>query len=338
MSLLKHWLLLGLCLSLLSQVNYAKPTQLRVMAYNIMQLGDIAGDWDQENRLRRLNEGIRQIQPLPDVIVLNEVFTDDAAKVLSQLADLYPYQTPNVGQNCTGEGWASLSGNCSNSLLVVRGGVMIISRYPIIEQHALVYHASQLGSWDYQSNKGAAYIKIKKNGLFFHVVGTHLQAAHKDTESSHPIRMRQLAEMQQWVDGFGISRSEPVIVAGDMNVEFGQIQQRQDMLGQCQCLLDYQPTDIRSYSATDNWHTRANAYYFKFPLDYNDTLDYVMTRSDYRLPHQPAEMHVIPLKARQSWYWSYLRGWWSFVSGETWHEGYYRDLSDHYPVVATFYY
>ncbi|WP_163834797.1 sphingomyelin phosphodiesterase [Spartinivicinus ruber] len=338
MSLFKHWLLLGLCLSLFSQVGQCKPTQLQVMAYNIMQLGKIAGDWDQTNRLNQLGETIRQLESLPDVIVFNEVFTDKAADVLHQLADLYPYQTPNVGQDCSGNGWDSLSGDCSNSLLVIRGGVMLLSRYPIVEQHALVFTASQFGSWDYQSNKGAAYIKIERNGQYFHVLGTHLQAAHDDSEKSHPFRMQQLIELRQWTDSFGISRSEPVIVAGDMNVEFGRSDHIQDMLRSCQCELTYQPGTVMSYSAPTNWHTRANAYHFKFSLEYDDTLDYVMARADYRQPKQPAEMEVIPLKASQPWYWSYLRGWWSFASGKQWYDGYYQDISDHYPVIATFHY
>ncbi|MCF2909839.1 hypothetical protein L1285_16055 [Pseudoalteromonas sp. DL2-H2.2] len=41
-------------------------------------------------------------------------------------------------------------------------------------------------------------------------------------------------------------------------------------------------------------------------------------------------------KAEQNWYWSYLRGNWNLSSGRNYHNGYYNELSDHYPVQVNF--
>ncbi|WP_163833756.1 sphingomyelin phosphodiesterase [Spartinivicinus ruber] len=172
---------------------------LRVMTFNIMQLG--YQDWDQTNRLQRTPNAIRKLTNLPDVIVFNEAFTDDAySTITSHLADLYPYSTPVVGQSCSGYGWNSLNGNCSSGVVVIRGGVFIMSRYPITEKHAYIYYASHSATWDYKANKGAALVKINKNGTIFNVVGTHLQADEDDAPDAHTYRMNQLKEMNGWMD------------------------------------------------------------------------------------------------------------------------------------------
>ena len=47
-------------------------------------------------------------------------------------------------------------------------------------------------------------------------------------------------------------------------------------------------------------------------------------------------MSILKLKAKEPWYWSYLDGYWHLHEGIVKHDGYYNDVSDHYPVVATF--
>ena len=153
-------ILLSLALLLLPFVATAARPDLTVMSYNTMQLP--VQDWDQANRRQRLPAAIRALSPLPDVIVFEEIFTDAAYDRLVSLKDVYPYRTPNVGQVCSGGGWTSISGDCSNAGTVIRGGVVVLSRWPIIEQHALVYRNSRFGTWDYQSNKGVAYVRIRK--------------------------------------------------------------------------------------------------------------------------------------------------------------------------------
>lgn len=75
------------------------------------------------------------------------------------------------------------------------------------------------------------------------------------------------------------------------------------------------------------------------PLDYDDILDFIGFRTDCRNPvYAPVQM-VLPLKAQNAWYWGYMKGWWDLPGhGWTWNNGYYNDISDHYPVMADFYF
>ncbi|MCF2859132.1 sphingomyelin phosphodiesterase [Pseudoalteromonas sp. SMS1] len=308
---------------------------LKVMAYNIMQLN--VQDWDQSNRAERLPSVIRSLNDSPDVILVSEVFNSDAEQALVALSNLYPYQTPNVGQDCSGSGWDSLSGQCSNSPFVIRGGVVILSKYPIISQKAHVFHNSLSGSWDYLANKGFAYVEIEKENRRYHLIGTHLQATHDtNTEQEHRVRMSQLGEIQLFIEAENIPYNEPVIIGGDMNVEWSKQDEVADMLDIAQANLHFKTPLIGSFSAKDNWFTKANAYYFEYNLDYNDTLDYVFWHRNYKQPINSPNMTVRYLKAAENWYWGYLRGNWNLSGGRYYHNGYYNELSDHYPVQVNF--
>lgn len=308
---------------------------LDVMAYNVQLLPNVAttfaGGWDDSNRLSRIPSAIRNLASQPDVIIFSEAFTDTAYDTLKgQLSDLYPFATPVVGQACSGGGWNGTGGNCSNSLFVVRGGVFIMSKWPIEFKQQYIYSASQSGTSDYNSNKGIAYAKIDKNGFKYHLFGTHMQADENDFNVSHNTRMAQLTEMKNWIDGRGIPGSEPVIIGGDFNVEYSKTHHVTTMLQNSDSVLSYAPGAVGSFSAMDNLMARANAYHYGYSQSYNDTLDYIVTRNNYLQPSQPANMEVVRLKAPTSWYWSYMT---NLVAS-----GLHNDLADHYPVRATYQY
>ncbi|WP_440053501.1 sphingomyelin phosphodiesterase [Pseudoalteromonas sp. T1lg65] len=308
---------------------------LKVMAYNIMQLN--VQDWDQANRAERLPSALMSLSDSPDIILVSEVFSSDGEQALAALSDMYPYQTPNVGQNCSGSGWDGLTGNCSNSPIVIRGGVVIISKYPIIKQKAHVFNNSLSGSWDYLANKGFAYVEIEKDGQRYHLVGTHLQATHDgDTQQEHRVRIAQLSEIRAFIESENIPSNEPVIIGGDMNVEWSKQHEVADMLATLHAGLNFQTPVIGSFPAKYNWFTKANAYYFDYSLEYNDTLDYVFWHQDHKQPSNTPNMTVRYPKAQSNWYWSYLKGNWNLSSGRYYHNGYYNELSDHYPVQVNF--
>lgn len=315
---------------------------LRVMGYNIMQLP--VQDWDQSQRAAHLPDAIRALADQPDVIAFSEVLTDEALYAVQELNDVYPYMTPVLGLVCSGGGWDSISGNCSNAFTVVRGGVMVISKYPIIEQHAHVFNASQFGTADYQANKGAVYVEIEKEGHRYHIAGTHTQATHdEDTaQTAHETRVAQAQEIRDWLDGFNIPADEPVIVAGDLNVEHDNTSNLNEIVNQSlNATLWFDNGNVTDYVHSypeNNWMSRAYNYYFGYDMCYNKTLDYVVTLNGYLQPIEPAQQDVIQLKATESWYWSYLDGRWDLCNGTVWHDGYTTDLSDHYPVVATYRY
>ncbi|MDK2594069.1 sphingomyelin phosphodiesterase [Pseudoalteromonas obscura] len=328
---IKHVLL---CATMLMSMPSVADS-LKVMAYNIMQLN--VQDWDQSNRAQRLPMALTSLDDRPDVIIVNEVFNSDAEQALAALSSIYPYQTPNVGQDCSGSGWDGLTGNCSNSPFVIRGGVVIISKYPIISQKAHVFTQSLSGSWDYLANKGFAYVEIEKGGLRYHLIGTHLQATHDgNTEEEHRVRMGQLREIQTFIKAQNIPSSEPLIIGGDMNVEWSKQQEVTDMLTTARAKLNFETPVIGSFSAKHNWFTKANAYYFDYSLEYNDTLDYVFWHADHKQPKNNPSMTVRYPKADKNWYWSYIKGNWNLSNGRHYHNGYYNELSDHYPVQVNF--
>jgi phospholipase C len=316
------------------------PTAVRadfqVMAYNVQMLPNIAttfiGDWDDASRLARIPTAILNMNTQPDAIIFSEAFTDTAYDTLkSELGDIYPFATPVIGKTCSGGGWnGAAGGNCSSSPFVVRGGVFIVSKWPIEAKYQYVYSASQSGTSDYNSNKGAAYAVINKGGFNYHIFGTHLQADEKDFNVSHNTRMSQLSELKNWINGHGISNNEPVIIGGDLNVEYSKASHVNSMLSNSASSLSYTPSGVGSFSAADNMMARANAYYYEYDQNYNDTLDYIITSNSYLQPSVPAAMSVIRLKGADSWYWSYMT---NLVAS-----GLHNDLADHYPVIADFKY
>ena len=115
------------------------PTHLqrfRVLQYNIKQMpnsllaryfGGYMEGFDQKRRLKEFLKALRQFgsataaAEIPDVVVLNEVFTKAARKAVEEeLGDIFPYQTNIVGNDCPVLGflrgdWDSVSGDCRGS-------------------------------------------------------------------------------------------------------------------------------------------------------------------------------------------------------------------------------
>ncbi|WP_245614453.1 sphingomyelin phosphodiesterase [Actinokineospora inagensis] len=214
----------------------AVPTTVSVLAFNIYQLprvadGDAAG---KDRRARAAETVIRSADP--GVLVLEEAFSAEAESLRARLADRWPYQTPLVGQYCaTSAGWTTVTGNCSTSPLVVSGGVTVFSKYPITQQHQLVYRNSYFPTADYYANKGAALVRVVKDNRPIWIAGTHLQADQSpySIATAHTTRMAQLGELRALVAKYAPA-TEPVVIAGDLNIEYWAGQSRVDGQGRSQ--------------------------------------------------------------------------------------------------------
>ena len=77
-----------------------------------------------------------------------------------------------------------------------------------------------------------------------------------------------------------------------------------------------------SYSTKTNLLAKA----LEYPIEYDDTLDYIGYRQDYRQPTQMSQK-VVLLKGKTPWSWDMLN-----LLGIP--NGLYNDISDHFPVVA----
>jgi len=309
--------------------------KLSVMNYNTRQLPKflLINDWDQDNRLKRLPDSLRRQEFQADILILDELMTQNAYDKVQGLKDLYPYITPVVGKDCSGRDLTSLTGPCSK--ILPRSGVMALSKIPIIETHGLIYRNAAAGTWDAKANKGAVYIKVSVNGLLVHVVGTHIQADEGKVDGG-ATRILQMEELRTWISHFSIPDDEPIILAGDINSKLGTEEQRTIFDGHFVFSFKADDFDFGTFSASTNWLTRADAYHSKTSIYEERHLDYVATWANHLQPIRPAFMSILKLKAEEKWYWNYLEGWWVLHEGPYHHDGYYKDVSDHYPVVATF--
>ncbi|VVJ25252.1 Uncharacterised protein [Amycolatopsis camponoti] len=214
----------------------AADAAVSVLSFNLWQLPWIANPntSDKEARAQAAERVIRAQDT--DVVVLEEAFSAQAEGLRDRLVDAYPFRTPLVGQSCsTSPGWTSVSGTCSNSPIVVNGGVTVLSKYPITEKHQLVYRTSYSGTADYLSNKGAALVRIFAHGKALWLAGTHLQAdeAPDTLPKAHQVRMAQLGELRDLVAA-RVPAGDAVAVAGDLNIEYWAGQDRRDAAGRTQ--------------------------------------------------------------------------------------------------------
>ncbi|GAB3167804.1 hypothetical protein GCM10027258_93630 [Amycolatopsis stemonae] len=259
----------------------ASAASLSVLSFNLWQLPWIANPdtSDKEARAQAAERVIRAQDT--DVVVLEEAFSAQAESLRDRLADAYPFRTPLVGQYCsTSPGWTSVSGNCSNSPVVVNGGVTVLSRYPIIEQHQLVYRNSYSGTADYLANKGAALVRIFAHGKALWLAGTHLQAdeAPDTLPKAHQVRMAQLGELRD-LAAARVPAGDAVAVAGDLNIEYRAGQDRRDAAGRTQAeqgaaalggTLRTTPAGEYTFDAVTNPDAAKSV-----PATYRDSLDYV---------------------------------------------------------------
>jgi endonuclease/exonuclease/phosphatase family metal-dependent hydrolase len=174
---------------------------ISVLTYNTQLMPFYAGTVDKLNQ-----PGIRA-KDIPakiannDVVVLEELFDHDLREsISSEMRKYYSHYTTVVGEGTS---------------RALTGGVMIFSKWPIVREKQIVYNASS--GLDSLSAKGAMYVAINKNGKIYHVFGTHLQAA--DDDDSVKARRKQLSELANFVDLMNIPAEEPVLLAGDFNID-----------------------------------------------------------------------------------------------------------------------
>ncbi|MDH6127036.1 sphingomyelin phosphodiesterase [Kitasatospora sp. GP82] len=307
-------------------------TTLSVFAWNV-DLGTAIVDSTQNEQAAKRTPVIESIirRHNADVVILDENFNNTStADINGKLADLYPYRTPVVGQTCSGGGWTGISGNCSNSMFVINGGTMILSKYPITAQYAHIFSNSTYGTWDYHANKGAAMVQVDKGGVKSWVVGTHLQADESDvsTDTTQSTRLGQLSEIRAWADGIA-GTDAPVLIGGDLNVEYVHGQSRGDFAN-----AQYAANGVLGTPATDPGQTLATmdcsvsawcqymAGVETFPKDYRDDLDYL---GYLNAPGRPVPLALPNVKADLD-----PQTGWSAGQLDT------NSPSDHYPVEATF--
>ncbi len=180
---------------------------LRVLTYNIKGLPPlIAPGWGNarlEVIAQKLAERLSKNNG-PDIVVLQEVFTDAAKAVVPQSS--YPFSAEGPTRNGTD--------NSGDFQKFFGAGLFILSRYQVLEAGQINYLKGVCATWDCQANKGIQYIKILIPGIKDKVTifNTHMQSG----QSHDQVRIDQMDTMAKYVLA-NHKEDELMIFAGDFN-------------------------------------------------------------------------------------------------------------------------
>ncbi|WDE04317.1 sphingomyelin phosphodiesterase [Thalassomonas viridans] len=174
----------------------------KVLAYNVWALLPGIVSKSVSERLNLLTKELDGY----DAIVFSELFDNNRrSDFLNGIKDEYPYQTKVVDR----------SGALED------GGVLIVSRWPIEAEDQITYNDCDAD--DCIAAKGVIYGKINKQGNIYHLFGSHTQAW--PAPENQNTRANQFQQMSDFITGMDISSDEPVIIAGDLNVDKANFEQ-----------------------------------------------------------------------------------------------------------------
>jgi endonuclease/exonuclease/phosphatase family metal-dependent hydrolase len=273
--------------------NFEKQTpaeysnQLKVLNYNTWALLPGITAKNTSNRLETIADYVSGY----DVVVFQEVFDPVLlAKFRDQIRAEYPFQT-NVP-------WKFGK--------LLNGGSFIASRWPIVEQDSQVYDACIRDGC--LAAKGINYAKIIKGSNNYHIFGTHTHAYTGEDDIA--VRFQHLAQYKAMVDSKLIPSYEPVIMAGDFNVDkVNYPAEHQDFLA---VVNGTEPEAIGEYE-----YSYAGPVNIYADDQYNEYLDYVLFSNEHLAPFYSTNKLLTPRSITE-------KHWGSW------------DLSDHYPVAAEF--
>ena len=272
-----------------TSVHARSANELKVLTYNVYMRPTTLFKNGQMTRAALLPSVLSGY----DAIVFQEAFSDKArGKLLSGLEGEYPFRTDILGADA-GVGQD--------------GGVIIVSRWPIIRQSQSIFEVC--GGSDCFAQKGVMYALLNKEGRCYHLFGTHVQAGVE----KWPVRVRQFQAIRDFVASAHIRSDEPVIIAGDLNEDrYGE--RYREMLDRMEAGPPHHhagPAYTVSPEANDLNDGRYHRYY-----------DYVLYSRNHLQPVSSLN-EVRVLRSAERW-----RGYpWA-----RWH----LDLSDHYAVFGRY--
>ena len=184
-------------------------------------------------------------------------------------------------------------------------GTRIVSRWPFELEGAHIYSACN--GIQCAATRGVIYARINKLGKTYHVFGTHTQSS--DDDANRNARKAQLQEMGDYIAGLKLPADEPVIMAGDFNVNKIGLPEDRDYMESV--LSAYEPENKgHNLSYDSNTNVWAEAPYLEY-------LDYTLV-SHVNQPAISASQEIIAPRS---------------TIDELWGEW---DLSDHYAARGEF--
>ena len=263
----------------------ALSNNFKVLAYNVWALLPGIVSKDVSERLNLLKNKLNGY----DAIVFAELFDNSRREAfLNGIKSEYPYQTSVVDK----------------SGAIEDGGVLVVSRWPIEASSHRVF--SDCNAEDCLSAKGVKYARINKGGNKYHVFGSHTQAF--SSAENQATRLHQFQEIRSFMDSKSIPNSEPVIIAGDLNVDSINSQAEYNtmlsVLGAAEA-----PRNGMGYPYTYNGNINA------WTDGSAENLDYVLYSLNHLQPVSSASQVIIPRSVHADVFTKY-------------------DLSDHFAVAA----
>ncbi|TYZ57247.1 hypothetical protein PybrP1_008804 [[Pythium] brassicae (nom. inval.)] len=181
----------------------------QVLQYNVFGRPYQVSKDGQRERLARIPASLRRISEQIDVVTFAEADNQDEREAM--LAQF----------RSTGFAYAtSVLHDPDPFTSLLNGGVIIVSKWPIIHEAQHVYRNACHYS-DCLAAKGVKFARVLKTvdgtSKIFNVFATHMQAW--STPQGRADRMEQAKQMRSFVDALQIPQHEPLLFAGDFNVD-----------------------------------------------------------------------------------------------------------------------
>ncbi|KAI9142005.1 Endonuclease/exonuclease/phosphatase [Paraphysoderma sedebokerense] len=209
-------------------VNHTKPSEVRMLTYNFYIrppfVAELTGDY-KDQRLRMFTDTVLNDY---DILAFQELFGSYSSR-----RKRFIHAAAERGLKYSAEG---PMGSIWKGKLV-DSGLLILSRYPIVEMNNVMYDAGS--TVDKLAAKGATYARIQLSSTrHLHLFNTHLQASYSTTPSisDHSVVTR-IAQLTQCIDFMKTSLSthidsirsgrDVVIFAGDLNINGQQEDQEE---------------------------------------------------------------------------------------------------------------
>ncbi len=97
---------------------------------------------------------------------------------------------------------------------LLNSGLVILSKYPIVQVQFYPFENSNPYTSDYLCEKGILVARVYIGGEYLYVVNTHLQASHYSPYD--PVALEQFAELEKIIR---IIKKNKYLIAGDFNID-----------------------------------------------------------------------------------------------------------------------
>ncbi|KAJ1663920.1 hypothetical protein IW140_003817 [Coemansia sp. RSA 1813] len=197
--------------------------ELRILTQNLFMRPPLIKNNKSDWKDGRLDYFIEHILPNYDIVCLQEMF-EYASSRRSRLL---------VAAQKMGFGFYAASERQFPWNVAIDGGLVIMSRFPIVATESLVYTRGMGPDWI--PKKGVVYVKVAVHAkdadlaeapaTHVHVFTTHTQASYGEVVITQPdvkIRLAQLHEFHNFLESVlpkNRAPGEPVVLTGDFNVD-----------------------------------------------------------------------------------------------------------------------